>query len=133
MDTMTMTELRLTGRILNVKGTTSYVKYTKKNKHVLLQDIRQRLELPAIEIVLIGKPSMFLRNEIRRKGIQVSSDVGEPFRMGLIKTLVASGWVANTTELFKVQRLVDLLREQSLHTATDDKTIPAVTTKSAVK
>ena len=57
MDTMTMTELRLTGRILNVKGTTSYVKYTKKNKHVLLQDIRQRLELPAIEIVLIGKPS----------------------------------------------------------------------------
>lgn len=38
-----MTELRGIAKILKLKGSSSDVKYQKKNKHILINDIEQRL------------------------------------------------------------------------------------------
>ena len=92
MDDMTMTELRSIAKILNLKGATSYLKYRKENKHILVEDIKERIQLRPLQIILIGKPLLYLRDEVRKIGRHVSSDIGEFFRMNLVDSLYQSHW-----------------------------------------
>ena len=133
MEEMTMTELRAIAKTLNLKGTTSYLKYRKNNKHILIEDIRQRIRLKPLQIILVGMPLLYLRDEVRRMGIHVSRDVGEFFRMNLVNSLCQGYWrPRDLSELETVGRLRDRLLKMRYVTYADN-TKPLVTSKSEVK
>ena len=106
LTSLTMTELRAIAKTLSLKGTSSYSKYRKDNKHILIKDIRERIRLKPLQIILVGMPLLYLRDEVRKMGIHVSSDVGEFFRMNLVNSLYRGHWLPkDLSELDTVGRL----------------------------
>ena len=133
---MTMTELRAIAKTLSLKGTTSYLKYRKNNKHILIEDIKERIRLKPLQIILVGMPLLYLRDEVRKMGIHVSSDVGEFFRMNLVDSLYRGYWRPKGHEGLSELETVGRLRERLLkmrYVTYADNTKPLVISKSEVK